>query len=39
MRTALALVMLVAGVIAIRSSFASNPDPRVVVGSIFGGPA
>jgi len=36
MRTALGLTMLAAGIIAIRSAFAPNPDPRVVLGKLFG---
>jgi len=38
MRTALALVMLLSGIVAVRSAFAQNPDPRVVLGRIFGVP-
>lgn len=36
MRTALALVLLVVGIVAVRSAFAPNPDPRVVVRRLFG---
>lgn len=37
MRTALALTMIVAGVLALRSAFAENPDPRLMLAGLFGG--